>query len=347
MSFSSADLMKRFPELQLGNAIKQASANCISACENYSSESLVFCNSESYSDTFYDKAPAIIITTAAIAKSLASLKACILISPNLRLSHAQIKQAFHDYDPTDSEWPEIHPQAVIHESAKIGQACRIGPNVVIGANTQIGKNSIVRAGCVIEHGVNIGENCVIHSLCNIGYSSQIGNNVIIRSNSVIGNEGFGLAQDENGLSYRIPHTGNVVLSDDVQIGANCNIDRGTYGATTIGRGTKLDAQCHIAHNVSVGEDCIITAQCVIAGSSTIGNRVIMSGQTGVLDHKTIVDDVILVHRCGVTQNINEKGTWAGTPAKKLKAYVKDQQLAKRVDQLKQRLTELEDQLHKG
>jgi len=347
MSFNSAQLIKNFPELQHNNADRHAEASQISPSENYAKDSLVFCSSEAHAKKFYEKAPAIIITTAAISETLKNIDACILTSSNLRLSHALIKQAFDDYDPSDSEWPAIHPSAVVHESADVGQFCRVGPNVVIGANTKIGKGSIIRSGSVIEHNVVIGANCTIHSLCNIGYDSELGNSVIVRSGTVIANEGFGLAQDKQGRSHRLPHTGNVILNDDVQIGANCNIDRGTYGATIIGRGTKLDAQCHVAHNVSIGEDCILTAQCVIAGSSTIGDRVIMSGQTGVLDHKTIADDVILVHRCGVTQDITEKGTWAGTPAKKLKDYVKDLQLTKKVAKLKKQLDELENQLNKG
>lgn len=345
MSISSTQLIKDFPELQHGNSVKNAEASHIAACENYTSDSLVFCSSLPCSTRFHNKAPAIIITTEKICESLVKINSCILISPNLRLSHALIKQALNDYDPSDSEWPEVHPSAIIHETANIGNSCRIGPNVIIGANVVIGDNSIIRAGSSIEHDVSIGSECVIHGLSNIGYNSQLGNRVIIRSGAVIGNEGFGLAQDQQKHSHRLPHTGNVILADDVQIGSNCNVDRGTYGSTTIGRGTKLDAQCHIAHNVSIGEDCILTAQCVIAGSSTIGNRVMMSGQTGVLDHKIVVDDVVLVHRCGVTNDITEKGMWAGTPAKKMKDYVKDQQLSKQIKTLKQQLNDLEKTVH--
>jgi len=173
----------------------------------------------------------------------------------------------------------------------------------------------------------------------------LANNVIIRPGAIIGNEGFGFAADENKQYHRIPHTGIVVIEDDVQIGANCNIDRGTFGETRIGKRTKLDSLCHIAHNVEIGEDCVITSHCVIAGSSKIGNQVIMSGQTGVLDHITIADGTTLVHRAGVLQSIPEKGVWAGLPAKPLKEHMKRSSLDKSVDKkmakLEARIKELE------
>ena len=347
MSINSAQLTKKFPELQYGNAVRQTEASHIASCENYANDSLVFCQSESFADAFHEKTPAIIITNETVFGSLCDLDTCILISPDLRLSHALIKQAFNNYDASDPEWPALHPSAIVHESAEIGSNCRIGPNVVIGAKTKIGDNCIIRAGSVVEHDVIIGEDCIINSLCNIGSDTVIGNRVIIRPNSSIGNEGFSFAKDKDNFNHRIPHTGNVVLHDDVQIGASCNIDRGTYGSTTIGRGTKIDGLCHVAHNVVIGENCILVSQCGIAGSTVIGDRAILSGQTGVLDHKFIAADAILVHRCGVTKDIPEKGMWAGTPPKKFKDYVKEQQLVKNVEKLKRQLRDLENKLDKG
>jgi len=216
---------------------------------------------------------------------------------------------------------------------------------VIGANVIIGDNIIIRSGSVIERDTSIGSNTVIHSLVNIGFESQIGKNVIIRSGATIANEGFGLSPDSDGKFHRVPHTGIVVLEDDVQIGANCNIDRATYGATLIKRGAKLDAQCHIAHNVEIGEDCVITAHCVIAGSSKIGNRVVMSGKSGVSDHVNICDDVTLIHRASVFSDIKEKGQWAGMPAKPFKDYLKDLRNRKQQSKLIDRIKQLEAKIN--
>jgi len=312
-------------------------ASNISSCESYDSESLIFLQNEGFISKVIEIPPAVIITTEKLADKLASKlnnKCQLFTSANVGLAHALIKQHYSDYDCQDKEWPDCHPSAVIHETVKLGEHCRIGPNVVLGANVVIEDNTIIRAGSVIEHDSHIGSNTVIHSLVNIGFGSQIGNGVVIRPGTIIANEGFGLSPDSEGKYHRVPHSGKVIIEDDVQIGSNCNIDRGTYGETRIKRGTKIDAQCHIAHNVEVGEDCIMTAQCVIAGSSKIGDRVIMSGKSGVSDHVNICDDVTLLHRASVFSDIDTKGQWAGIPAKPFKEYVQDLRTRKQLSKLK-------------
>jgi UDP-3-O-[3-hydroxymyristoyl] glucosamine N-acyltransferase len=327
------------------NTDSEIEINTIASIDNYSETDIVVCTQKKYLEKLSNKKPAAVICDEALASEMGS-DINIITSPNPRLAQALIKQSINDYDAQDSEWEAIHHSALIHPTAKIGDNCRIGPNVIIGKDVIIGKNTTIRSACVVEHNSKIGEHCIIHSLVNIGYNTEIGNKVIIRPGAVIGNEGFGLAPDSSSKFHRLPHTGKVVLHDDVQVGSNCNIDRGTYGATTIHRGSKLDALCHIAHNVTIGEDCIITAQCVIAGSSNIGNRVMMSGQTGVLDHVNIVDDVVLVHRAAVIDDINEKGMWAGLPAKPLKAHIKsvnlEKRLEKKISKLEQRLSDFEE-----
>ena len=256
---------------------------------------------------------------------------------NVRLALALCKQKFSDYDKSDAEWAEVHDSAVIHPTAKLGKGVRVGPNSVLGRGVEVGEGVQIRANCVIEHGAFIGAGSVIHNMVNIGYNCVLGERVIIRPGAVIGNEGFGFAQDDTQRYHRIPHTGTVHIGDDVQIGSNSNIDRATYGVTRIERGVKIDALCHIAHNVVVNEDALFVAQCGVAGSSNIGKRAILSGQTGVLDHRTVVDDAVLVHRCGVTSDVLEAGMWAGTPPKPFKEYVRDVSLAKKVARLESEL----------
>jgi UDP-3-O-[3-hydroxymyristoyl] glucosamine N-acyltransferase len=132
----------------------------------------------------------------------------------------------------------------------------------------------------------------------------------------------------------------VAIEDDVVVGAACCIDRATFGETHIGAGTVLDNLCHIAHNVRIGEDCILTAMLCIAGSTTLGARVITSGMTGILDHLTICDDVVLLQRAGVTDDIKEAGMYAGTPVQPLKAYMKNQALARRLTEMRSELRDL-------
>lgn len=345
---TASQLLNDFSDLLSGDINPDIQINTIASIDHYGDHDLVVCTQKKHINNIEARSPAIVICNEKLAQDMPS-SVNIVISSNPLLAQALIKQSLNDYDSNDSEWDSIHSSALIHSSAKIGENCRIGPNVVIGQNVVIGKNSIIRSACVIEHDSKIGENCTIHSLVNIGYHSEIGNHVIIRPGAIIGNEGFGLAPDNSNKFHRLPHTGNVILEDNVQIGSNCNIDRGTYGATIIKRGSKLDALCHVAHNVTIGEDCIITAQCVIAGSSKIGDRVMMSGQTGVLDHINIANDITLVHRAAVIEDLSEKGMWAGSPAKPLKTYLKNMSIEKRIEKninkkiatLEQRLNELE------
>ncbi|MGH1541025.1 MAG: UDP-3-O-(3-hydroxymyristoyl)glucosamine N-acyltransferase [Arenicella sp.] len=347
-SIATDQLLELFPDLSQADGYNNVHFDNLASCDDYQPSSLVFCSDSNYIEALSSHPPAVIITTAHLADSIlaANANCCVvLITADTRLSQALIKQKLDDYDPSDSEWPAIHPSATIHDSATIGLNCRIGPNVVIGANVVVGDHCIIRANTVVEHDVTLGQHCVIHSMVNIGYATQIGHRVIIRPGTTIANEGFGLAPDVQKHYHRLPHTGTVVIGDDVQIGANCNIDRGTYGSTVIERGVKIDALCHIAHNVKVGADTVITAQCVIAGSSTIGQRVLMSGQTGVLDHKSVADDAVLVHRCGVTEDITSAGIWAGTPAKPFKDYVRSLNVDKKLDKLQRKVRELEQLLN--
>ncbi len=328
----ASQLLKEFPDLLSGKLSTDIECSSIAAPENFSSGDLVICYNETSLNHLLlsEHKPSLIITQAALLDKVPT-DTPSLSTKNPRLAHALIKQMINDYNKIDGEWDKIHSSAVIHSTANIHESCRIGPNTVIGANVILGENTIVRSNSSIEHDTVIGKNCTIHSQVNIGYSSQIGNGVIIHSGTVIGNEGFGFAPDHNKHLHRVPHTGYVEIQDDVQIGSNCNIDRGTYGATTIKRGSKLDSLCHIAHNVVLGEDCILVAQSGIAGSTTIGNRVIASGQTAILDHLNITDDVTLIHRAGVIADITEKGMWGGTPAKPMKEYVKNLSTGKRLE----------------
>ena len=339
MSYSVQQLCDQFSELIVASRHTEGSFQSIDSVGAHTPDSMIFADEEVHLPTALMVAPAVIVTTESLAESVAA-EQCVIVVRNVRLAQANIKQHYSDYDSSDSEWPDVHPSAVVHPSAQLGSEVRIGPNSVIGKNVVIGDATQVRANCVIEHDVQIGEHCIINNLVNIGYSCTLGDGVILRPGVIIGNEGFGFAQDEKRHYHRIPHTGIVEIQDDVQIGANCNIDRGTYGKTVITRGVKIDALCHIAHNCLVDEDTIIVAQSGIAGSCHIGKRVVMSGQSAMIDHMTVVDDVVLVHRAGVVQDITTAGVWAGTPPKPFKEYVRHLNIQKQIDKLKKRIDQL-------
>jgi UDP-3-O-[3-hydroxymyristoyl] glucosamine N-acyltransferase len=282
-----------------------------------------------------------VVTTAEIAAEMPPGSTAILITPNVRLATALIKQAYVDRDFHHTEWPQIHASAIVHPSVQIPEDAVIGPGVVVGANVILGRRVALMANAVIESGARIGDDTILHPGCVVSLDCEIGAQVMLKAGCVIGSEGFGFAQDAQRRNYRIPHTGKVIIEDRVVIGANTTIDRGTYGATIIRSGVIIDALCHIGHNVEIGEDCIICAHTGISGSSRFGKRVIATGQTGVLDHVSVANDCVLLHRAGINNSIKEPGQYAGGPAQPLKQYLKNMAVMPRLSEMWSRLKQLE------
>jgi len=187
----------------------------------------------------------------------------------------------------------------------------ISPNCVIGKNVVIGRNSSIGANCVFEDNVNIGKNSRIESNVTIHKGTQIGKNCVISSGAIIGSEGFGNARDKNNKWHPIAHLGNVVIGDDVSIGANTTIDRGSINNTEIHSGVKIDNLVHIAHNVIIGEHTAIAAATGIAGTTIIGKRCMIAGMVGIVGHLTITDDVIVNATSTVNRNITKPGIYTG------------------------------------
>ena len=342
MAFKAKELVSQFSELiQNSYNIESVEFSQIDCVEYNSSSSLVFVERLSQVPKIE---PALMVTQQQVADQISDAAYGVIVVKNVRLAQAKIKQAYQDYDTRDREWGEVHSSAVIHPSASLGDGVRVGPGVVIGEGVSVGDSTQIRANAVIEHGAVVGKNCIINAQVNIGYNCRLGDRVNLHSGVVIGNEGFGFAQDENRDYHRIPHTGIVSIGDDVQIGANSNIDRGTYQATTIGNGVKLDSLCHVAHNVHIDDGTLFASQACIAGSTYIGKRVMASGQVGILDHLKVADNTVLVHRTGVTEDIEHAGMYAGVPAKPFKQYVRSLGASKRIDKINEQLKELKQKL---
>ena len=196
-----------------------------------------------------------------------------------------------------------------------------GFNVLFGKNVKIGKGSIVGHNTIIESNVVIGSNCTIGNNVLIK-NSIIGNNVRILDGAIIGKKGFGFFPNNKG-NIRYPHIGMVVIHDNVEIGCNNTIDRGSLSNTIIGRNTFIDNQVHIAHNVNIGANCIITGQVGFAGSSSIGNNVLIGGQAGISGHLTIGNNVKIGGGSGVIKNIPDNTKVMGYPAKDIKTFLKE------------------------
>lgn len=317
----------------------------IASVEECGPGDLVFVADEQAVQTIGDRHPSAVVTSPALQAALAELPdLTLLVAPNLKLAHALIRQRYVDRNVLDSEWPAVHPSAVIADGCEIGAGSRIGPQVVLGRGVRVGEATVIMAGAVVEHGAVIGDRSVIHPNVTIGYDCQIGDDVIVQSNAVIGAEGYGFAQDEKGRSHRIPQLGRVVIEDRVSIGAGTCVDRATYGETRIGAGTKLDNLCHIAHNVEIGRDCLLTAMFVSGGSARLGDRIVASGQTAVLDHVDICSDVFLVRRAGVAEDIEQPGIYAGAPVEPYGAYLRNTAVARDLHGLRKKVRQLEREL---
>jgi len=215
----------------------------------------------------------------------------------------------------------------LHKDAKIGKNVSIAPNCFIGKNVQIGNNSIIHPNVTIYHKCIIGENCIIHS------------------GTVIGADGFGFAPQADGSYKKIPQIGNVVIGNDVEIGANVTIDRATMGSTKIGNGVKLDNLIQIAHNVVIKDNTVIAAQTGIAGSTTIKENCMIGGQVGIVGHIEIEAGSKIQAQSGIAKSITEPNkAWNDTPAFEYGAALRSQVIYKNLPKLLKRVDELEKEL---
>ena len=239
--------------------------------------------------------------------------------------------------------PGIHPTAVIGKDAIIGENVSIMAYAVIGDHAKIGNHTIVYPHTYIGHGATVGSNSVLYPNVTIGAGCHIGSRAIIHSGAVIGSDGFGFITVA-GRHQKVPQVGNVLIEDDVEIGANAAIDRATTGSTIVKNGTKIDNLVHLAHNVVVGENCFFVAQTGIAGSVKIGNNVTFAGQSGSAGHLTIGDQCVFAAKAGVIGDVPERSFYAGFQARPHKEWLRAEAAGNKVPDLIKKVRELEKRL---
>lgn len=270
-----------------------------------------------------------------------------LISANPSLAFQKIAELLYgERKPTG--FSGIHPTAVIHPDAKIGLNVTIGPYAVIDAGAEIKAGTLISSFVYVGALVHVGEECVLHAHSVIREYCWLGNRVILQPGAVIGSCGFGYSTNEKGEHMKLNQIGNVIIEDDVEIGANTTIDRARFKTTRIAKGTKIDNLVQIAHNVELGEHNILAAQTGIAGSTKTGRNVMMGGQVGILGHVEIAPFTMIATRSGVGKSLTKSGKYAGSPVIPLPDHNKVQvhlrkidEYAKRIDALEAKLSQLE------
>lgn len=262
-----------------------------------------------------------------------------VLCKNPYLAFAMVMQKFHS-SVAENVQSGVHPTAVLGEGVILGHKTSVGANVTIDAGVRIGDRTVIWAGCFVGHRSTIGDDVVIYPNVSIRELTEIGNHVIIHSGTVIGSDGFGFAEEE-GKFHKIPQIGRVIIEDQVEIGANCCIDRATLGETRIHLGAKLDNLVHIAHNAEIGEHTALAAQCGISGSSKIGNYVRFGGQAGMAGHITIGDHIICGGRAGVTKSFLDRMVLSGFPARNHREQLKIEASQNRLPDLIKRIASLE------
>ncbi len=333
MTRTAAELASYLDAALAGDA--QAKISGVASAERARPEDLIYASSPKHHE-----------------QAVASAARCVIAGPGARIAGKTIlecadpKFAFvkaADWIlPKESHLPGVHETAIIAPGARVAASAYVGPYVVIEDGVQIGEGARIEAFCFLGRGARVGRSCILHPRVTLYAGAQLGDRVEIHSGAVIGADGFGYVFGE-GRHWKFPQIGQVRIGDDVEVGANTTIDRGSLDDTHIGRDVKIDNLVQIAHNVRIGEHSVLAAQVGISGSSAIGDRVMMGGQAGVGDHCTIEDDVRVGGQGGVLngKTIREGQTVWGTPARPLGRFKEQYAWLARLPELAARLRALE------
>jgi len=261
----------------------------------------------------------------------------------VRLAFAQALGYLHPERPAV---PGAHPTAVVDPAAEVDPTATIGPFAVLGPGCRIGPRAVIHAHAVLIEDVTVGEDCVLFPHVVIYPGTQLGARVRLHAGVILGADGFGYVWTGQ-EHFKIPQVGGVVIEDDVEVGACTAIDCGTTSDTVIGRGTKIDNQVQIGHNVRTGPHCTIIAQVGIGGSARIGARVLLAGKAGVKDHATIGEDTIVGGLAGVWSDLPAHGRYSGFPARSHTEELRFQAAVRRLPELLKRVRELERRLEEA
>ncbi|HNP53425.1 MAG TPA: UDP-3-O-(3-hydroxymyristoyl)glucosamine N-acyltransferase [Ferruginibacter sp.] len=337
MQFSAAQIAQIIQGKVEGN--DQALVDSFGKIEEAKPGQLAFLANPKYEDFLYTtQASIIIINESQTLKQ--PIAATLIRVPDAYSSFAVLLDQYQQIQK--QQLTGIEQPAFIHPTAQIGEQVFIGAFAYIGANAVIGNNSKIFSGVYIGQQARIGDNCMLHPGVVIYHDCVIGNQVTIHAGTVIGSDGFGFAPQPDGTLKKVPQIGNVVVEDQVEIGANSTIDRATIGSTIIRSGAKLDNLLQIAHNVEIGNHSVIAAQTGISGSTKIGRNVMIGGQAGIVGHIQIADGSKINAQSGVSKSIKTpNAAVTGSPAYDYTAALRSQAITRNLPQLEKRIKDLE------
>ncbi len=334
MSFTVAQVAERVRGEVLGDSSIELTG--LSSAEAARPGDLTFAEKESYFAAAEQSQASAILVSGSFTSST---------KPLIRVASARIAVAIllPLFFPPDEQPVGIDPSARVASSAEIDPSAYIGPGCVLGARVKVGARSVLMGGNHIGRDSQIGENTVLHPNVVIYYRTQIGKRVIIHAGTVIGSDGYGYVFDQ-GRHRKVLQVGNVVIHDDVEIGANAAIDRAALGSTVIGQGTKIDNLVHVAHNVVMGNHCLVMGQVGFAGSTHLGDYCVVASQSGIAGHLKLGRQATVGAKSGVMRDIPDGGTVLGIPAMPDKQTKRQWIGMQQLPEMIRRLRELEKQV---
>ncbi len=286
----------------------------VNALNEASADQITFITDTAHAERWADvQAGAAVVSAGIEPKGHESQSRALIFVPQAELAMIEIARLFEPAPPV----PDIgvHGTAVVDDAATLGRGVRIGPHVSVGPEAIIGAGVVLHAGVRIYAGAQIGDESVLHANAVVRERCHLGRRVILNQNVSIGADGFGYRPAADGKSLmKVPHLGIVILHDDVEIGANSCVDRGKFGATVVGEGTKIDNLCQIAHNCRIGRCCVIAGLTVLAGSVTIGDGTQVGGAVSIAEHVRIGAEARIGGKSGVTRDVPDGATYLGFPA---------------------------------
>lgn len=321
----------------------EASVTRLSKIEEGTTGSLTFLSNPQYTPYIYTTGASVAIVNNDFKPEQALPEGLTLIRvPDARQAFAKLLEAYNSvrFNQTGTD-----PQAYVSPSASIGKNVWIGAQAYVGDHAVIGDNSKIFPQTYVGQNARVGANTIIYPGVKVYHDCVIGNDCIVQSGAIIGGDGFGFQPNSENNYNKVPHIGNVILEDHVEIGANTTIDRATLGSTIIRKGAKLDNLIQVAHNVEIGENTVIAAQTGIAGSTRIGRDCMIGGQVGIIGHLVIGNRVKIAAQSGIGSSVKDDEIIQGSPAFAIGDYKRSYVLFRGLPSMKERLDALQKQLN--